>query len=755
MKNRIFLFLLILVLIPGCAVRLPSIPSIPRLPKLRLPKIFDRIPFIPDPWISGYVIDTTIYEPPILLDSIPPFLWLTYPENNDTLTKLHPVAGLAVDDGGIDSVILHLDSFLVKKQVTAGFYDFTLNTTQFADTNEHRIFVTAFDTVGNTASSDTVVVYFDQSRGYPPLVEITTIEYDSVLMQINWQQSDINDFRHYLLSAVDSIGGDTIDIYEVTTIDTPLVNISEFNPANPRWYWVTVVDTFGFSAAGQLTKVLDAPPIPSRFLYIKHENQSFHLIWTRNRERDFSQYVLYGSSLDDTTGRTELWVSNDVNDTTFIEENISWGAHRIYTLVTRDYWGLESADSISGAAITQVLFFGDRYGLSDQLDIFSLDLTYNEETYYQRESTGSILRLMLEESAFYLMDNPIRGQRTVDTGIIDPAVMWIESLAENPFDTTNSLKFDMAKKYHDVLNKTDGSPSSRLGYPMHFSPDGKSLFFTDNELGDPSLVMMDMDSGDVTILSEIFTDLWFDMNPTGDTLVFVKKIGHGTAIYSLPLDSGAVTIRLSYETDPRHPVFSVDGSLVVYTARDMFGSKNLYTIQPDGSAYKKVTSFSDPADVVVPVGITTLEPSILYVMPSQTIKNQFEIWSITLDGSSDQFLTVCTLEADDRPRISPNGEKVLYQRDHNLWVMNIDGSEQVRLTDFPSGHLAYHGQYSPSGSHIVYIHRMGKWGAESFIEWVRPNGQDFARLSERHNIVLSENEIQPNNNFRFWPVFQP
>ena len=181
MKNRILPFLLILVIIPGCAVRLPSIPSIPKLPKLRLPKIFDRIPFIPDPWISGYVIDTTIYEPPVLLDSIPPFLWLTYPENNDTLTKLHPVAGLAVDDGGIDSVILHLDSFLVKKQVTAGFYDFTLNTTQFADTSEHLIFVTAFDTIGNTASSDTVVVYFDQSRGYPPLVEITTIEYLSLI----------------------------------------------------------------------------------------------------------------------------------------------------------------------------------------------------------------------------------------------------------------------------------------------------------------------------------------------------------------------------------------------------------------------------------------------------------------------------------------------------------------------------------------------------------------------------------------------
>ena len=118
-------------------------------------------------------------------------------------------------------------------------------------------------------------------------------------------------------------------------------------------------------------------------------------------------------------------------------------------------------------------------------------------------------------------------------------------------------------------------------------------------------------------------------------------------------------------------------------------------------------------------------------------------------------MTECTLEADDRPKMSPNGKKVLYQRENDIWIMNIDGSGQERLTNLPSGHLAYHGQWSPSGSHIVYIHRMGKWGAESFIEWVRPNGQDFARLTERHNIVLSGNEIEPNNNFRFWPVFQP
>jgi Tol biopolymer transport system component len=478
-------------------------------------------------------------------------------------------------------------------------------------------------------------------------------------------------------------------------------------------------------------------------------------MWSKNTEKDFAGYILYGRSSNDTSGVKELWSTRNANDTVYVEENIPWGTHRVYTLITKDYWGFQSSDSISGDAITKILFFGDRHGLSDQLDIFSLDMKYREEMFYQQELSGSIMRLSLQDKNLYIMDNPIQGQREIDKNFTDPPVMWIESLATNPFDTTNSLKFDMAKKYYDVFNKTNGNPSSRLGYPMHFSPDGNILFFTDNNLGDPNLVMMDIDSGEVSVISSIHTGLWFDMHPLGDTLVFVKNIGYNTAIYSLPLDSGASPIRLSYETNSSNPVFSSDGSLVIYTARDQFGSKNLYSVRTDGTNYKKVTTFNDPADIIFPVGAASIDSTILYVMSSQVEKDQLEIWSIHLNGSNDRFLSICTLNGDDRPRLSPNGKKVLFQNDYNLWTMDIDGSEKLRLTDFVRGHVAYHGQWSPSGSHIVYIHRTGEWGADSFIEWIRSNGKDFSRLSELNNIIVSGGSIQPNNSFRFWPVFQP
>ena len=266
---------------------------------------------------------------------------------------------------------------------------------------------------------------------------------------------------------------------------------------------------------------------------------------------------------------------------------------------------------------------------------------------------------------------------------------------------------------------------------------------------------MNIDSGDVSVISSIHTDLWFDMNPQGDTLVFVKNIGHNTAIFSIPLDSNASPIRLSYETDSRNPVFSTDGSLVIYTARDRFGNKNLFSVRPDGTNYNRITSFNDPADIIFPIGASFIDSTILYVMYSQTQNEKLEIWSININGSNDKFLSFCTLDGDDRPRLSPNGKKVLFQNDYNLWTMDIDGSQKLRLTDFPRGHVAYPGQWSPSGSHIVYIHRTGKWGADSFIEWIRSNGEDFSRLSELNNIILSGDNIKPNNTFRFWPVFQP
>ena len=60
-----------------------------------------------------------------------------------------------------------------------------------------------------------------------------------------------------------------------------------------------------------------------------------------------------------------------------------------------------------------------------------------------------------------------------------------------------------------------------------------------------------------------------------------------------------------------------------------------------------------------------------------------------------------------QPVFSPDGKKIAYvkyssdAKSCSIWTMNIDGSEQVQITDAKKGY-AYHPRWSPDGTKIVF-----------------------------------------------------
>lgn len=116
---------------------------------------------------------------------------------------------------------------------------------------------------------------------------------------------------------------------------------------------------------------------------------------------------------------------------------------------------------------------------------------------------------------------------------------------------------------------------------------------------------------------------------------------------------------------------------------------------------------------------------------SQTVDQQFEIFTMNADGTNQQQLTSYDMQ-DQYPAISPDGQRIVFVRqdsegptlDNDIWVMNIDGSNPQRLT----GNTVDDKRpvWSPDGSQIAY-----ESGNESFSIWVmNADGSNQSQITD-------------------------
>ena len=122
-----------------------------------------------------------------------------------------------------------------------------------------------------------------------------------------------------------------------------------------------------------------------------------------------------------------------------------------------------------------------------------------------------------------------------------------------------------------------------------------------------------------------------------------------------------------------NPCFNNDGTLLVY-------DRAQYTF------YKKMTFSS----FLFGFGGTTI------------IVENSEIWMKDLKTGENILLG-----NGYQPTFSPNGKQIAYvkyssdAKSCSIWVMDIDGSNQVQITDAKKGY-AYNPRWSPDGTHIIF-----------------------------------------------------
>ena len=170
------------------------------------------------------------------------------------------------------------------------------------------------------------------------------------------------------------------------------------------------------------------------------------------------------------------------------------------------------------------------------------------------------------------------------------------------------------------------------------------------------------------------------------------------------------SFKSSHDSDDIHPHWSADGQRIIYcSARDNPNQTSapegeiyeIYTIKPDGSDPKRITSDK---------GINTYpsySPDGRQILFRKVLgEKNSEVFVMNADSSSQRNLTN-NPAFDAWPRWSPDGKKIVFGSnrggtDYEIYLMNADGSGVQRLTELHGRNTSP--KWSPDGKRISFDH---------------------------------------------------
>jgi len=212
------------------------------------------------------------------------------------------------------------------------------------------------------------------------------------------------------------------------------------------------------------------------------------------------------------------------------------------------------------------------------------------------------------------------------------------------------------------------------------------------------------------------------------------------------LDLAYVTYRLSANQQPQSDIFIADDagrhvSQLTHAAADLeLNAQPVF--RPDGKRLAFVSSRDD-------------------------VDHNWNVFTMDLTGRNQINLTADGGVEDTEPAWSPDGTRLAWRRDWNIWVMNADGSGKTQLT---TGLTARTPQWSPDGQWInfiafppgethyvdVYIVSAGGGSPLNLTDSPRndlqaswsPDSRYLAFETDRHSVFTGTQVITPN-----WEIY--
>jgi len=237
------------------------------------------------------------------------------------------------------------------------------------------------------------------------------------------------------------------------------------------------------------------------------------------------------------------------------------------------------------------------------------------------------------------------------------------------------------------------------------------IAFTSNRDGNNEIYVMNADGSNQTNLTNSPAFDWYpDWSSDGKKIIFGSYRNpsdeHDEDIYVMNADGSNVERLTDSPEWSGFAAWSPDGTKIAFCSnRD--GTQDIYIMNADGSGITRVTN--DPEPDYYPDW--SLDGSIIVYLRGDPGDN-CEIYIINIDGTNKTNLTN-NPEIDGYPSFSPDGTRIAFNREFyrgekavcNICVMDPDGTNFVQLTQQSTIHEPLGGgvpRWSPDGSKIVF-----------------------------------------------------
>jgi len=191
------------------------------------------------------------------------------------------------------------------------------------------------------------------------------------------------------------------------------------------------------------------------------------------------------------------------------------------------------------------------------------------------------------------------------------------------------------------------------------------------------------------------------ISPDGTRIAFCSDRGGSWDIYVMGIAGGRPLVISPSPAHEIHPSWSPDGTKIVFNRRgSVSGRWEMWIVDADDATTAQFIGYGLFPDFCPRAGTGTAgADQILFQQGRERGSRAFSVWTLDYDGANATALTEIVSAADAaliNPTWSPDGGRILFAsvprdgnwsllakippRESSLWMIDIDGTDMVRLT---------------------------------------------------------------------------